>query len=208
MDSRSRWLRIDLTGAELWFAPAWLSCDVADGLLRSLRTDISWEIHRIRMFGREIDSPRLSSWIGDPDASYTYSRTRFEPQPWPPVLCELRGRLQDTLGACFNSVLANLYRDGRDRMGWHSDDEPELGAQPVIASISLGAVRRFSFKPRGEGERLVLDLPHGSLLMMRGDTQKRYLHALPATARPVGERINLTFRRILASEHAGMQVSP
>jgi alkylated DNA repair dioxygenase AlkB len=177
--------------------PAWLARGEADALLSTLLADPGWEVHRIRMFGRTVDSPRLSRWIGDPGAVYTYSRTRFDPHPWPDALAELRVRLRDALGVDFNSVLANRYRDGRDRMGWHSDDEPELGPRPVIASLSLGATRRFALKPRGEGDRLMLDLPHGSLLVMAGDTQSRYRHALPATARPVPERVNLTFRRIL-----------
>lgn len=189
--------RIDLPGADLWFAPAWLARGEADTLLTALLADPGWEIHRIRMFGRTVDSPRLSRWIGDPGAVYTYSRTRFDPHPWPDALAELRVRLREALGVDFNSVLANRYRDGRDRMGWHSDDEPELGPRPVIASLSLGATRRFGLKPRGEGRRLALDLPHGSLLVMAGATQASYRHALPATARPVSERVNLTFRRIL-----------
>lgn len=189
--------RIDLAGAELSLDRAWLPVEEADALLVALREQVSWEIHRIRMFGREVDSPRLSCWIGDPEAAYTYSRTRFAPRPWPAALVPVRDRVGETLREEFNSVLANRYRDGRDRMGWHSDDEPELGPQPVIASISLGATRRFALKPRLEGVPLSLDLPHGSLLVMRGDTQARYRHALPGTARPVGERINLTFRRIL-----------
>lgn len=189
---------IDLAGAALWLDPAWLSHAEADALYAAMSSDIAWEVHRIRMFGRLIDSPRLSCWIGDPGATYTYSRTRFEPHPWPPSLLPLRERLRGALGIDFNSVLANRYRHGRDAMGWHSDDEPELGPQPVIASLSLGATRRFALKPRdGEGGRRNLDLPHGSLLVMGGDTQTTYRHALPATARPVGERINLTFRRIL-----------
>ena len=130
------------------------------------------------MFGREVDSPRLSCWIGDPEAVYTYSRTRFVPHPWPASLLPLRERLSDELGVAFNSVLANLYRDGRDRMGWHSDDEPELGPRPVIASVSLGATRRFSLKPRAGGASRHLDLPHGSLLVMAGDTQAAWRHAL------------------------------
>src|SRR6186713_2293843 len=97
---------------------------------------IAWETHRIRLFGREVDSPRLSCWIGDPGASYTYSGTRFEPRPWPPALLPVRARLQAEFGVDFNSVLANLYRDGRDRMGWHADNERELGPRPVIASLS------------------------------------------------------------------------
>ena len=103
--------------------------------------------------------------------------------------------MQREAGAPFNSVLANLYRDGRDAMGWHSDDEPELGSAPVIASVSLGATRRFVLKHRRDAARkLVLELAPGSLLVMAGDTQRNYRHALPRTARPVGERINLTFR--------------
>ena len=188
--------RIDLAGAELWLDHAWLPAVEADALLAALREQVPWEVHRIRMFGREVDSPRLSCWIGDPGTVYTYSRTRFTPRAWPAALMPVRGRLRDAVGEDFNSVLANRYRDGRDRMGWHSDDEPELGPQPVIASVSLGATRRFALKPRGEGTPLSLDLPHGSLLVMRGDTQARYRHALPGTARPVAERINLTFRRI------------
>ena len=146
---------------------------------------------------RPTDSPRRSCWIGDPDASYRYSSTQFAPRPWPPVLRPIRARLQDELGIGFNSVLANLYRDGRDRMGWHRDDERELGAQPVIASISLGAARRFVLKQRADPKvSRAITLPHGSLLLMAGDTQAHYRHALPATAKAVGPRINLTFRRI------------
>ena len=128
---------------------------------------------------------------------YRYSGARFEPRPWPDALLLVRARLCEALQVDFNSVLANRYRDGRDAMGWHADNEPELGPQPVIASLSLGATRRFVLKHRGDPSRkLALDLPHGSLLVMSGATQRNYRHALPRTARPVGERINLTFRRI------------
>ena len=114
------------------------------------------------------------------------------------ALSEIRRRLVWELDCEFNSVLANLYRDGRDCMGWHSDNEPELGPQPVIASLSLGATRRFVLKDRREpSQKLEIALPHGSLLVMRGDTQQHYRHALPRTAKPGGERINLTFRRIV-----------
>jgi alkylated DNA repair dioxygenase AlkB len=205
----------------------------ADALFAALLQEIAWETHRIRMFGREVDSPRRSCWIGDPGAVYTYSHTRFEPRPWPAALLPVRRRLAHTLGVEFDSVLANLYRDGRDAMGWHSDDEPELGPAPVIASVSLGGTRRFRFKPKpnpnpkrsgparalpvasdtagidpareapaggpaaAAAPSLGIDLPHGSLLVMSGLTQARYLHALPATAKPVAARINLTFRQIL-----------
>ncbi|MET0328949.1 MAG: alpha-ketoglutarate-dependent dioxygenase AlkB [Luteimonas sp.] len=183
--------------------PAWLPSRPADALFDSLAADVPWTRHRLRMFGREVDAPRLSCWIGDPGIAYRYSGTRFAPQPWPDALSAMRDAVSAEAGVAFNSVLANLYRDGRDAMGWHSDDEPELGPQPVIASLSLGATRRFVLKARAPGaecvvERHVLELPHGSLLLMRGDCQARYRHALPRTAKQVGPRINLTFRKILA----------
>lgn len=189
---------LSLEDAELAFDPHWLDVGAADVLLDQLRDTIPWEIHRIRLFGREHPAPRQSCWIGDPGVSYRYSGTLFEPRPWPPALGEIRGRLARELHVDFNSVLANRYRDGRDAMGWHSDDERELGPAPAIASLSLGATRRFVLKHRQDPERkLALELPHGSLLVMSGATQRHYRHALPRTSRPVGERINLTFRRIL-----------
>ena len=162
-----------------------------------LHAEIAWERHRLRLFGREVDSPRLSCWIGDADAVYTYSGTRFVPHAWTPALGELRGILLARYGERCNSVLANLYRDGRDSMGWHSDDEPELGAAPVILSFSFGGVRRFRLRHRRDPRlRLELDLPAGSLLRMAGPTQRFYRHDLPKTARAVAPRINLTFRSI------------
>ncbi len=205
------WIKIDLPDADVALDPHWLPAAEADTLLQALLTVVPWEVHRIRLFGSEVDSPRLSCWIGDPGAAYVYSGTRFEPQPWPSALRPIRERVGEACGVDFNSVLANLYRDGRDAMGWHRDDERELGPDPVIASLSLGAERRFLLKPvaRGHprpaggpvaverGPRCALELGHGSLLVMRGATQRNYRHALPRTAKPVGPRINLTFRRIL-----------
>ncbi|MFC5743950.1 alpha-ketoglutarate-dependent dioxygenase AlkB family protein [Dyella tabacisoli] len=197
---------IALPGAELQLAAHWLDGAEADALLAELQGSIPWEIHRIRMFGREVDSPRLSCWIGDPGTGYTYSRTRFEPNPWPPLMASLRARVETACAARFNSVLANLYRDGRDSMGWHSDNEPELGARPVIASLSLGAVRTFRLRPRaavaGRREVRALELPHGSLLCMGGDTQRLYQHDLPKVHAAIGARINLTFRYVHSTEQA------
>ena len=199
-----RLLSLPLPEAEVAFDPAWLPRGRADALFATLREAIPWEVHRLRLFGRQVDSPRLSCWIGDPDAAYTYSGTRFEPRPWPAALRQIRASLAADLGVDFNSVLANLYRDGRDAMGWHADAEAELGPRPVIASLSLGATRRFVLRHRGEpARRLALDLPAGSLLLMAGDTQRHYRHALPRTARPVGPRINLTFRRLGGPAGAG-----
>lgn len=183
-----------LPGADLLFDPAWLPGDEADALFDRLRATLPWENHPVRLFGREHPAPRLSCWIGD--AAYRYSGLRREPRPWTAELQALRERLAARLGAPFNSVLANLYRDGRDAMGWHADDEPELGPAPVIASVSLGATRRFLLRAREGDARLALDLPNGALLVMAGATQARYRHALPRTRRPVGARINLTFRNV------------
>ncbi|NIJ89734.1 alkylated DNA repair dioxygenase AlkB [Xanthomonas campestris] len=191
---------VPLPGAQVQWWRGWLQAAAADALLQTLLTQVQWEVHRIRMFGRVVDSPRLSSWIGDPEASYRYSGTQFSPQPWLDALQPLRARLQEDTGRPFNSVLLNRYRSGNDAMGWHSDDEPELGAQPLIASVSLGATRRFAFKHRDDAAlKQTLELGHGDLLLMGGDTQRCYKHALPRTARPVGERINLTFRQIASA---------
>jgi alkylated DNA repair dioxygenase AlkB len=190
---------IDLPDADVALDPAWLPAAGADALFAQLQSDIAWEVHRIRLFGRMVDSPRLSCWIGEADAAYAYSGTRFDPRPWPSSLLPVRERLQRETGIAFNSALANLYRDGRDRMGWHSDNEPELGPRPVIASLSLGASRRFVFRHRSVAslQREII-LTHGSLLLMGGDTQAHYRHALPASARVHEPRINLTFRQIVA----------
>jgi alkylated DNA repair dioxygenase AlkB len=187
---------LPLADADVALDPAWLAPADADRLLEVLLAAVPWEVHRIRLFGREHASPRLSCWIGDPGTAYRYSGSLFEPHPWPAALLPLRERLRGELGVAFNSVLANLYRDGRDAMGWHSDDEAELGPAPVIASVSLGAPRRFALKARAGDARLAMVLPHGSLLVMAGATQRHYRHALPRTATAVGARINLTFRWI------------
>lgn len=191
------WQTLALPDAELRYAPQWIDAAEADALVSALRDCISWERHRLRLFGREVDAPRLSCWIGDRDATYSYSRTRFVPHPWPDALLLIRRRLRADCDADFNGVLANLYRDGNDSMGWHADDEPELGARPLIASLSLGAPRRFVIRHRDDpARRLAVELAHGSLLLMAGDTQLHYRHALPKTARMVGPRINLTFRQL------------
>lgn len=190
-------LSLPLPDADVRLWQRWLDVGEAERLLAHLRGEIPWEQHRVRLFGREMPAPRLSCWIGDAGATYTYSRVRFEPRPWTPTLEHLRERVSVHCGVAFNSVLANLYRDGADAMGWHSDDEPELGPRPVIASLSLGAQRRFRLRDRRQrGRSFGIELASGSLLIMAGDTQRHYQHALPRTRAGVGPRLNLTFRRI------------
>ena len=162
----------------------------------SLRNDLDWQEATISIFGRQVKSPRLSAWYGD--APYTYSSLTWPARPWPPALSEIKARAEDLAGTSFNGVLANLYRDGLDSMGWHADDEPELGPDPVIASVVFGADRRFVFRRKGDtAEKIEVPLGNGDVLIMGPGTQRRWQHGVPKTAKPVGERINLTFRRII-----------
>lgn len=194
---------LPLEGADVEYIACAYEPERADALFSALEHEIAWEQQRLHLFGGEVAAPRLSSWIGDPGAVYTYSRTRFVPHAWTPTLTALREDLAARFGLSFNSVLAHLYRDGRDSMGWHSDDERELGREPVIASLSFGAARRFRFRSIADKKVvLAIDLEHGSLLLMRGATQHRYQHDLPKVAAPSGARINLTFRTILTPDHA------
>jgi alkylated DNA repair dioxygenase AlkB len=193
------WATFDLPGADVRLMQF---CDagVAQEWFERVHDEVIWERHRLRLFGREVESPRLSCWVGDPDAVYTYSGARFAPHAWTPTCAELRERVSVLCDERYNSVLCNLYRDGRDSMGWHSDDEAELGIQPCIASLSFGATRRFRLRHRRDPAlRLELDLASGSLLLMAGATQRNYRHDLPKSARVLTPRINLTFRRVFAS---------
>ncbi|MDB4988524.1 MAG: alpha-ketoglutarate-dependent dioxygenase alkB [Myxococcaceae bacterium] len=189
--------RIELgEGAYLELTDHWLERTAADLALAALHREVDWQARAIRIFGREVMQPRLVSWVGDAEAAYTYSGVLHHPAPWTPTLAALRARLQSELGIPFNSVLCNLYRDGRDSMGMHSDSEPELGPSPQVASISLGAPRRFMLRHRRGPSfgKLDLMLEHGSLLLMRGTTQHVYKHGMAKVSTQVEPRINLTFR--------------
>ena len=188
-----------ITDGELLYAPDFLDPVDADQFLRQLLDGIEWEQHQVTIFGRQLPAPRLSAWYGDPDARYTYSGLSLTPRPWTEPLSTLKTQIEAVADSTFNSVLLNHYRDGQDSMGWHSDDEPELGPAPTIASLSLGGTRRFLLKHkyRKELAPVELALGHGSLLIMRGQTQMYWKHQIPKTKRPVDARINLTFRRIV-----------
>lgn len=190
--------RIEIPGGELRYFPEFLSPNAAAEAMEQLRSETQWEQHSVKIAGRTIPCPRLSAWYGDPGAAYRYSGVTYEPAPWTAKLASLRERLRETLGSTFNSALLNLYRDGADGMGWHSDDERELGSAPTIASISLGGPRRFTLRHRREKgvPRIELELASGSLLVMSGATQSNWRHAVPKTRRAVKPRINLTFRVI------------
>jgi alkylated DNA repair dioxygenase AlkB len=192
-DSRA----LDLFEGEARLWPAAFGATEASELFDGLLRQVDWRQEEILMFGRRVPVPRLVAWHGDPGASYTYSGTEHHPLPWTSALDRVRSRVTEITGVHFNAVLLNLYRDGRDGMGWHADDEPELGPNPVIASVSFGATRRFCLRHRRRKDRRVeVPLVHGSLLLMSGATQHHWVHALPKTAAVVDMRINLTFRRL------------
>jgi alkylated DNA repair dioxygenase AlkB len=180
------------------FWSAW----IADHLdwMRALTAELPLARERYRIAGREVDSPRLVAWLGDAEAGYVYSGVKHHPHPWTPRLTQLRALVQDACGLTFNAALANYYRDGADGMGWHADAEPEIGPSPEdrwIASVSLGAPRRFVLRHRRRRDDVrAFTLGDGALLVMRGTTQSHYRHCLAKTRRPVGPRLNLTFRHL------------
>jgi alkylated DNA repair dioxygenase AlkB len=185
--------------SELHYYPEFLNSEAAAFFFEKLRTELQWQQEKIRLFGKEHWQPRLLAWYADPGVQYTYSGITHHPLLWSENLLKIKTLIEKEIGTGLNSALANLYRNGADSMGWHSDDEKELGPEPLIASISLGAERRFLFRPRKGIIAAKKDflLPSGSLLIMRGRTQEHFQHAVPKTAKLVGERINLTFRNIV-----------
>ena len=170
----------------------------AEEVFTRLIEEVDWESRTIVVFGKKHLEPRLSAWYGDPGARYSYSGIDLSPKPWTPVLSELRGICAQVSGASFNSVLCNRYRDGNDKMGWHADDEAVLGTEPTIASLSLGAARRFRLRHRESREIVECELPSGSLLVMSGLSQKCWMHEVPRQKKITEPRINLTFRLIHA----------
>ncbi len=182
-------------GGVLRYDPDFLSKAKADVLLAELLETVPWQQEGPP--GRPF--PRLTAWFADPGIRYSYSGVTHEPQPLLPPLQVLKSLVESVARAEFNSVLLNLYRHGQDSIGMHADDEPELGVNPVIGSVSLGSVRRFVLRHRKSGERMFFDLSHGSLIIMSGTSQHHWVHGVPKTAKPVGKRINLTFRRILVN---------
>lgn len=190
---------IDLEdGGQLLFFEQWLGAAEQQGLFEVLSAGVRWRQEKIRMFGKELLQPRLTAAFADPGVRYRYSGLVVEPTPWPPELLDLKHRAERDADHVFNYALGNLYRQGGDSMGFHADDEAELGKNPVIASISLGAPRRFVLKHRRLSlPRVELELTGGSLLIMAGTTQHHWHHGVPRSKRPVGPRLNLTLRRVL-----------
>lgn len=158
---------------------------------------IPWVQEDIQMYGKRMKTPRLTAWYGDQNKEYIFSGIKHHPIPWTNELLMIKERIEPVSGVQFNSVLLNYYRDGSDSVAWHSDDEYELGVNPVIASVSLGQVRRFDIRHKQDRDRKYsIYLENGSLLVMRGDLQHNWLHQIPKSGKPLKARVNLTFRVI------------
>ena len=189
----------DLPDAEIEYFPEFFSRKNSLFFLPQLLDTIKWKQNTIKMYGKENPVPRLEAWYGDPGKSYAYSGIRMEPTPWPDELQEIKRSIEAKAAISFNSVLINYYRDGQDRVAWHSDDEKELGQNPVIGSVSFGAERIFKLRHKKykiNNLKQSITLGNGSFLLMKGATQHHWMHEIPRTAKLIGPRINLTFRVI------------
>ncbi|MEZ4670096.1 MAG: alpha-ketoglutarate-dependent dioxygenase AlkB [Anaerolineae bacterium] len=189
--------KLGLRQAEVYFYPSLFSPVESDTLLKDLTANIAWEQKSVHIMGKQVPQPRLIAWYGDEGKTYRYSGLTVEPLAWTPTLLSIKERVETVTPVRFNSVLLNLYRDGNDSVGWHSDDEPELGTNPVIASVTFGAERTFQLKHKTDPDlKASIELTHGSLLLMAGATQHHWKHQIPKTKKVLGPRINLTFRVI------------
>lgn len=183
---------------DVQYYPNFLPLAQAQTAYKQLCTGLDWKQYPIRMFGKTLLQPRLIAWYGDTEVAYRYAQTHLLAKGWTPLLEQWRNQLQHFLQTPLNCVLANYYRDGQDSMGWHSDNEPELGQQPTIASISLGAIRRLQFRHyKDRTQKAYVDLEPGSLLLMAGKSQHEWQHQIAKTKRVNNGRINLTYRYIL-----------
>jgi len=192
--------RIEMPDADVFYLPS-MPLPVPDTvLLNQLIDQVPWREEQIIVWGKRHMQPRLVAWYGDKDRSYTYSGIRLVPLPWTDLLIKLKGSVEAISKVQFNSVLLNYYRHQRDSMGFHSDDEPELGKNPVIASLSLGEERAFilKHKTRKDIAPVRLQLTSGSLLLTNGETQHNWKHGIDKQIHPCGPRVNLTFRHIIS----------
>lgn len=191
--------RVQMRDAEVHYLPQLGFSQPDSQILQRLVAEVPWRAEDVMVWGRKVLQPRLTAWYGDAGANYAYSGIQLQPRPWTPLLLDIKTRTENAVGATFNSVLLNYYRDQNDSIGFHSDDEPELGERPKIASLSLGEERIFVLKHKRlrQAKPVRLRLASGSLLLMAGDTQHYWRHGIAKESRPCGPRVNLTFRRII-----------
>lgn len=188
---------IEMPNADVCFYSTLFSHDEAEKFFESLKKTIAWKQEQISFYGKVHDIPRLTAWHGNANKIYTYSGIKVQSIPWTPILLQIKERIENVSQLTFNSVLLNLYRSGKDGVSWHSDDEPELGKNPPIGSVSFGATRVFQLKHKNlNNEKREIQLSSGSYLLMKGETQHHWLHQIPKRRNLTEERINLTFRII------------
>lgn len=187
-----------LKDGEVWYMPNFMPAEKAAYYYKSLLENINWRQEEIKMYGKVFPVPRKTAWYGYEGFNYKYSGILCNPEPWTKELLDIKKVIEFFLKEeNFNSVLLNLYRDGNDKVSWHADDEKELGINPTIASVSLGATRRFDLKHKDDpDQKLQLELPSGSLVVMKGALQHHWLHQIPVQKKINQPRINLTFRTI------------
>jgi len=181
---------------EFLYLQEYFTKEVSDFYLQEFLQNIAWSNESIKMFGKTLQVPRLTAWYGDSGKDYSYSGIKHIASPWTNALLEIKAKLSKLTTVNYNSVLLNLYRNGKDSMGWHQDNEKELGKNPIIASVSFGATRQFSIRHIKNQERINLDLGHGSVLVMMGEMQHFWQHQVPKTKIEKSERVNLTYRDI------------
>ncbi len=188
----------EMPNGDLFLIREFFDLSQSDDYFQTILARVQWRQDAIKHGRKVTQLPRLTAWYGNSGKNYSYSGIRMKPLRWNAPLLEIKRAVEAEAGVKFNSVLLNLYRNERDSVAWHSDDEPELGKNPIIASVSFGATRRFVLKHKNEKQlqKIELELSHGSLLLMRGPTQHYWVHAIPKSRVPVGQRLNLTFRII------------
>lgn len=187
---------VQILNGEYQLYPSFFSKIESDEFIRDFMKNILWKQESMNMYGKQINFPRLTAWYGDNDKPYSFSGITLSPNPWTASLLKIKTRIEAKTNVSFNSVLLNRYRNGNDSISWHTDAEPELGLNPVIASVNFGATRKFQLRHIKTKEKLEIELTHGSLLIMQGELQHFWQHQVPKTSKVVSERINLTFRDI------------
>lgn len=187
----------DVPDASIIYYPNFFSTEEATILFDTLQKEIPWQQDDIKVYGKVYPQPRLTALFGNEGKSYSYSNITMHPHKWSPLLMSIKEKVEKTTEVIYSTVLLNYYRDGKDSNGWHADNEKELGTNPIIASLSFGAERMFQLKHNAiPNQKINIPLAHGSLLVMKGTTQHFWKHQIPKTTKPIGPRINLTFRII------------
>ena len=188
----------DLPDADIILYENLFTREESDKLLMNLKENIKWQQDQIKLYGKKVDLPRLTAYYGGNDKPYSYSGITMNPNPWNEVLLFIKNKIEEKAGVEFTSCLLNYYRSGKDSMGWHQDNEKELGQNPVIGSVSIGETRVFQLKHLQLKDLNTVQIPlkHGSFLLMRGSTQNHWKHCIPKTSKALNARINLTFRII------------